>query len=360
MRILDRYIGKTLLGKTFMALLALVALFAFFSLIDQLEETGKGRYGVLQAIEYVLLTVPRLTYELFPIAAVIGSMAALGLLLKTNELAVMRTAGVSQIQIAYALCKAGLVLIVITIVIGELIAPVCEQTAQHRRSVAMTEQITLKTKYGFWSRDGNSYINIRKILPGDRVEEIYIYEFDDEEQLRSSTYAKDAEYVDGRWLLHDIEQTRLYEDNVTKYNMKSAAWDVFLDPDVINLVTIKPDYLSLWSLLNYIGYLSRNGQNSMRYEQALWSKIINPLSIIAMILLAIPIVKTGSKVSSIGQKVFTGALIGILFHIGDQISGHLGIVYGFNPFISVTMPTILLITIVGFLLLKNRYSLFLH
>ena len=354
MKILDRYIGKILLGTTFMALLILVALFGFFSLIDQLEETGRGNYGLIQASEYVFLTMPRLAYELFPIAAVIGSMAAIGMLVKTNELTVVRTAGISQIRVAYALCKAGLVLIMITIVIGELIAPFCEQTAQHRRSVALTEQITLKTKYGFWSRDGHSYINIRKILPGDRVEDIYIYEFDNQDRLFSSSHAKKAEYTDGQWLLHDIKQSKLSEGRVTSHSMELAAWDALLNPDVINLVTIKPDYLSLWGLYNYISYLSQNGQNSLLYEQALWSKIINPFAIIAMILLALPIIRTGSQIPAIGQKVFIGALIGIIFHIGNQISGHLGIVYDINPALSVTMPTLLLITTVGFLLYRNR------
>ncbi|OGT33403.1 MAG: LPS export ABC transporter permease LptG, partial [Gammaproteobacteria bacterium RBG_16_51_14] len=325
MRILDRYIGKTLLRTTLIALLVLMAIFAFFSLIDQLEETGRGHYGLLQAIEYVVLTMPRLACELFPIAAVIGSMAAIGLLIRSGELTVIRAAGVSQLRIAYALCKTGLLLALITVVIGELVAPICEQAAQHRRSIALTEQIALKTKYGFWSRDGHSYINIRKILPGDRIEDIYIYEFDEEDRLFSSTYAREAEYTDEQWLLHDIVQTRLSEDKATSYRMKLAAWDALLNPEMINLVTIKPDYLSFWGLVSYIGYLSKNGQNSQLYEQALWSKIINPFSIIAMILLALPIVRRGSQIPAVGQKIFIGALIGIIFHTGNQVAGHLGV-----------------------------------
>ena len=137
--ILDRYIGRSIVVTSILALFALVAVFAFFSLVDQLDDTGRGNYGVADAIQYVLLTIPRLSYELFPIAIVIGSMAALGMLANTSELAVIRTSGVSQSQLAYSLIKTGLVFVVISILIGEVIAPVTEQAAQQKRSIALTK-----------------------------------------------------------------------------------------------------------------------------------------------------------------------------------------------------------------------------
>ena len=74
MRIIDRYIASLLLKTTFIALLVIVALFAFLSIIDQLEATGRGDYDTFKALQYVMLTIPRLAYELLPIAAVIGGI----------------------------------------------------------------------------------------------------------------------------------------------------------------------------------------------------------------------------------------------------------------------------------------------
>lgn len=338
MKIYERYMLRLLVQSSLLALAVLLAIFAFFSLIDQLEETGTGNYGVWQAIEYVFLTLPNLSYELFPIACVIGSMAALGQLSHHSELDVMRVSGVSRWELVLALCKGSLVLVLIAIIIGELIAPTAEQTAQHNRSVALTKQITMKTKYGFWSRDGQSFINIRKILPGDRVENIYIYEFDQNNELRASTYAKSAEYVDGQWLLRDMEQTRLSEEKLQRREVSLASWDSLLNPDVINLVIVKPQYLSFLGLLEYISYLKKNDQNSILYEQALWFKISKPFAIILMILIAIPLVRPGSRSISIGKRVMWGCIIGVLFHIISQVSGHLGVVYQINPAVSMFLP----------------------
>ena len=333
-----------------LALSVLVALFAFFSLIDQLEETGKGSYGVTQAISYVLLTMPRLAYELFPIAAVIGSMASLGMMAQNSELAVIRTAGVSKVNLSFLLVKSGLVLVFIALVIGELLAPVCEQKAQYMRSMALTEQIAMKTKYGFWARDGNSYINIRKVLPAGKVEQIFIFEFDDNDELRSSIHAQRGEYEDGKWRLEDIQQSVLGEDIVESQHYELANWDSLLDSEMVNILIVKPEYLSLWGLIHYIGFLNQNAQNAQRYEQALWAKIVRPLSILSMIVLAVPLVRGTSRTTAIGQRVFVGALIGIIFHIGNQISGHMGVVYDLSPAISVTVPTLLLSLITLFLL----------
>ncbi len=350
MKILDRYIALTLIKVTLLVLFSLVLLFSFFALVDQLDSTGRGNYGVWQAITYVFLTTPRLTFELFPIAAVIGSMTTLGMFAKNSELAVIRTSGISQLRFAWALCKGAAVLICVSLFVGEIVSPYTEETAQHMRTVALSEQITLKTKYGFWSRDGLSFINIRKILPGDRVEDIYIYEFDADDRLRTSTFAKRAEYKDEHWVLEDIRQTEITDHGVKVNQMNQATWEALLNPDVINLIIIKPRFLSFIGLYDYISYLKINSQNSVIYEQAHWSKIINPLAILVMVLIAIPMVRCYSRLTAIGQRVSLGCLVGIVFHIINQMTGQIGIVYNLNPALSVTLPTLLMLGAIIWLL----------
>jgi lipopolysaccharide export system permease protein len=353
MKIIDRYISVLLLKTTLLALFLLLSLFMFLSLIDQLEETGRGNYDVMTAIQYVFLITPRIAYELVPIASVIGAMATLGILSHNSELVIIRTSGMSLLRLGYTIARGGLIIVLAAIIIGEFVAPYCEQKAQHMRSIALTEQIALKTKNGFWSRDGASFINIRKILPGNQIEEIYIYEFDAEDRLRVSTYAKRASYKGDQWLLEDIEQSVISTDGITKKNLKLAAWESLLNPEVINLVTIKPQYLTVRGLYEYISYLKSNGQNSSQYEQALWSKIINPFTIIAMIMLAAPLVTAHSRTVTISERVFIGCFIGIAFHIVNQISGQMGVVYSINAAVSAIIPTLIVLTVTIWLMRRS-------
>lgn len=350
MIILRRYITRDLSWTTLLALFVLVSLFSFFTLIDQLADTGQGNYGIPQAVAYVLLTLPRLAYDLFPIAAVIGSMTVLGMMARNSELAVIYSAGVSRFRLAWVLIRASLLMLVLILLVGELIAPYGEERAQNLRSLSLSEQITLKTRYGFWVRDGLSYVNIRKVLSSERIEQIYLYRFDEDGRLRSSVHAQAATYTDGKWEMENIVESVIGEDRVEGRSREHTTWESLLNPEIINVVIVKPQYLTLPGLINYIDYLRQNLQDPRLYEQALWAKLVKPFSILGMILLAVPLVR-GSAV--VGQRVFIGALVGLGFHLANQVSVNLGVVYQIHPAISVVIPTVLLYLLV-LLLLRDR------
>jgi lipopolysaccharide export system permease protein len=342
MKIIQRLIAVNLMWTILLALFVLVSLFSFFTLIDQLQDTGRGNYGVTQAVLYVILTMPRLAYELFPIAAVIGSMSTLGMMARNHELDVLHTSGVSRARLSWILIQSSLLLVLLVIALGEWVAPISEEKAQNLRSVSLTEQITLKTRYGLWIRDGNSYVNIRRVLPGNRIEQIYFYEFGKDNKLQKSLLADSAVYTEGEWLMEGVRESVISDTKIESRDLPQATWASLLNPDVINVFTIRPQYLATPDLYRYIYYLRENAQNAELYEQALWSKLVKPFSILAMIVLAVPLVRGNSRFTAVGQRVFVGALVGVFFHLGNQVSVNLGVVYQIHPLLSVAAPTALL------------------
>ena len=354
MKILGRYIGRSVAAYTLTVLVVLVAIFSFFQFIDELDNLGKGTYGLLQIIEFVLLSTPQRAYELFPIAALIGSLIGLGMLVRSSEIVAIRAAGVSLRSVVMAVLRAGFVLSILALILGEFVAPPSEELARYRRSVEMADQIALKSPYGFWMRDGNSYINIRKVLPGNRLKDIYIYEFDHDHRLRVSTHAQSAHYEHGEWVLENIQQTELNKDSITKRDIAKAAWESLLKPDLINTVVIDPDSLSMRALINYIIYMKDNGQDSLRYEQALWNKMVFPFATLVMVFLSVPIVLRSSRTVTMGQRVMLGALLGLGFHIVNQASEHLGVVYHLDAAMSATVPTILTLLAASLLMRRVR------
>ena len=354
MKILQRYFIINLVWTTALALAVLVGIFAFLSLIDQLEDAGQGNYGAYQAVTYVVLTLPRLAYEIMPIAAMIGAMTCLGLFARNSELDVIRLAGVSEYSLAVFLVKAALVVALFAVFVGEVVVPPSEIKARYQRSIALTEQVAMRTRYGFWARDGNSFVNIRKLLPGNIIEDIYIYEFDDEDRLRSSIIADNARYIDDRWVLEDVDRMIFDSAGVSRETFGRAAWESWIDDDLINLVIINPLYMSLWNLSSSIRALKSNSQDAATYEQAFYGKLTRPFTILAMSLLAVPLVVARRDTEGLGQYVFTGALIGVVFYFVNSASGHIGIVYGLHPFISATAPTLLLILVLFRLFLRRK------
>jgi lipopolysaccharide export system permease protein len=341
MTILDRYIAKHVIHGTLVWLVALVGLFSFISFLDDVDNVGRGDYTTLMALEYMALTSPRKAFELFPLAALVGALTGLGALASSSELSVIRTSGVSIRRICGAVMAGAMALMAIALFIGELVAPSAEQFAQARRSVAMTDALKLNTRSGFWIRDGNSFINIRRVLENTEMREVYIYEFDDEHRLRVATHADKARYEDKKWQLEGIVQSHLSEDGVVRQSVPTAVWDSLFEPELVNVISVSPESLSIIGLRRYMDYLGKNGLDTVRFEFALWHKFIYPIATGVMIILAVPMVLGRLKSSGLGQRMIAGAIIGITFHVLNQTSGHLGLVFGLSAALSATVPTIL-------------------
>ena len=353
LKTIDRYIASQVLASTITVLLALLAIFTFFSIVDELEDVGRGNYGIVQVFFYVLLSAPALAYELLPIAALLGALLGLGTMTRNGEITVVRCAGVSKFRVVMSVMKAGALVVALAVIIGEFVAPSAESFARQYRSIAINDRIALKTRNGFWARDANSFINIREILPDNRVQDIFIYEFDAENELRTSTRARQARYVNDQWILEDITQTIISTTNIGRKTIEQAAWDSLLRPDLIALIAIQADSLSIWTLVKYIRFLNDNGQSAQRYEHALWVKLTYPVASAVMVLLAIPMVLRASRSTSTGRSVLYGGLIGLGFHLLNQATGHLGIVYDVAAPLSAGGPALLMGIIGAFLLAKT-------
>lgn len=360
MKILDRYIGRAVLTGTLITLLLLLSLLTFFSFLDELRHVGRGNYDLITALHYMAYTIPRRIYQIMPVSALLGGLLSLGMLATNNELMVIRAAGVSILRIAVAVMKVGVVLMIVMFILGEFVAPPMEQTAQRMRAAAKTGKVTLSTQYGFWARSSQNYVNIRSIKPGEGLGDIYVYAVDDQQRLRVVTHAERAVFVDGVWLMQNVHQSKIEKDHIQTVQKQQMEWKSLLDPSVLDIVTVKPEHLSIFGLNRYVNYLRINGQDALRYEFALWNKVVKPLDLMIMLFLVVPVVLGSIKSVSTGQRVLIGVFIGIVFTLFDRVVGHLGMVYQFNSLISAVIPLLLffILSFGGIYLVNRGRSIF--
>lgn len=345
MKILDRYIRRSILFSIFITLVILLTLIAFGSLVEELGDVGKGDYSTTDAFLYILLILPRRIYEIFPAAALLGSLVGLGGLATHSELTAIRSAGVSLGRIIFSVLKASLAAILLVLLVGEVIAPNTEKFAERLKAERISKQISLKSKYGFWARDGNSFVNIRKILPGLQLQDIYIYEFSPERKLIVATHADFARYEQNHWLLMGIKQSRFTGGGVVSKNIQQTTWESMLSPSVLDVVVVRPTMLTIEGLYRYIEFMHENGQEALRYEVAFWSKIVNPLIIMVMVFFAVPFVFGMLRTVTIGQQIFTGTILGFIFFLLNKMFGHLAVVYSMNPLFAAAFPGLLFLAL---------------
>lgn len=342
MKTLHRYLASEILGSTVFVFTALLMLFAFFDLINELGDLGKANYRLHVVLVYVLLSVPGHIYELFPVAALIGTMFALGRFVATSEFTVMRTSGLSFLRIARSVMRIGLIFVVLTYVFGEFVAPWSERTAQNLRLKSMNANITQEFRSGVWVRDERSFVNIREILPDSTMSGIKIYEFDDQYRLTDISFAERGEYLEGnRWRLHNVEQTHFEDRHASVRHIPEAYWHSVLNPNLIGVLLIVPEQMSAWSLYTYIQHLRENRQSTARYEIAFWSKVSYPFAALVMMLLALPFASQQARMAGVSGKVFAGIMLGLGFHLLNRLFSHLGLLNGWPPAFSATFPALL-------------------
>lgn len=342
MKIYRKYLGREVAASTLLVLAAFLSLFGFFDTINELKDVGQSGYQLHHALAFVALRLPGRIYELMPVAVLIGTLSALSTLARHSEITVLRASGLSTRRLLTGLFQVAGVFALLTFLIGEFVAPPAERAAQQLRLKAIGSVVGQELRTGLWIKDDRSFINVRTVLPDTRLEGVRIYEFDDRAQLRSVSEAAEGEYLPpDSWRLKGVVQT-LLDGNAARVERKpEMLWRSALNPDILSVLLVKPESMSLLNLIAYIKHLSENKQNTQHYEIALWKKLVYPLAALVMVALALPFGYTHDRVAGVSLKIFAGVMIGIFFHMLNGLFSSLGVINSWSPFSSALAPSAL-------------------
>lgn len=353
--VLDRYIGKTIFNTIMMTLFMLISLSGIIKFVDQLRKVGQGDYSALGAAIFTLLSVPKDIEIFFPMAALLGALLGLGALATRSELVVMQAAGFTRLQIAGAVMKTAIPLVLLTMAMGEWVAPLGDQMARNYRAQQMYGGSLLSTKSGLWAKDGNDFVYIERVSGEAELIGVNIYQFNQQHRLQTVRYAASANFEDGQWALSQVETSDLTDQKqVTGTQTLTGTWQTNLTPDKLGVVALDPSSLSISGLHNYVKYLKQSGQEASRYQLNMWNKIFSPLSVAVMMLMALSFIFGPLRTVPMGVRVVTGISFGFLFYVLDQIFGPLSLVYSMPPMLGALLPSILFLLISLYLLLKRR------
>lgn len=354
MNILEKYIGRAVTTGVLSVIAVFLVLYTVMGFVDELDQVGRHKYTIWHALGYSLLRLPERLYQLFPLATLLGTMIGLGALSRNSELIVIRSSGVSLLRLVMAIMKTALLLIVAAIIIGEVIAPPVQQYANLKRIKALSQEISLNTEYGLWARDRQTFIHVRRVTNEGQLQGVTLYQFDEQQNLHGVINAHVADYVDKQWLLKRVTQTQIEKNRITSTQLKEMPWGSLLDPQLVNVVSVTPEMLPIWKLDKYITYLQENSLDASQYKLAFWNKLIMPITILAMVLIAIPFVFVSQRQTPIGKQILIGFLVGITFFILNRLMGQMGIVYQLHPLLVVSLPTMLVVFIAYTLLRRVR------
>ena len=348
---LNRYISQIVGSAILMVLAVIIGLDAIAAIIDEMENITET-YTFFSVIKFVVYSIPGNVYELLPFAALVGSLAGLGALASNSELVVIRSAGVTTGRVLWMVMRPALVITAAGFLISEFVAPHTESIAKSDRGIALRGDANVVAREGLWHREGNRYMHFDVVQPNGVLYGVKIYEYSDQRELLVATKAERAIYQNAHWLLEDISESHFEAGKVEVKQQSSRVWHTELSPSLLGILVLDPLDLSVRGLWSYSQYLSNQGLNNGPYLLAFWKKVLQPLSTLTLVLVAISFIFGPLREVTMGYRVFIGVLVGIVFRTTQDMLGPASLVYGFEPIYASAVP-ILICALLGALLLKK-------
>ena len=340
MKTLQRYIGRDVLFATLLIFGALLALFAFFDLIHELGDVGRGDYTISRALLFVTLHLPSRLYELFPVAALIGTLFALAQLVANSEYTVMRASGMSLARVTWSVLRVGIPLAAATFLAGEYVAPPAERIAQTVRTSSDSSRVVAQQfESGFWFKQDLTFVNIRTVLADMTLSGVRMYEFGDDLRLKVVRVAQSGRFAgNGQWQLENVKSTEIGADATRVTTAPVFLWSTVLRPSILNVYQVAPERLELGALYDNIRVLGNNAQKTSRFEIAFWNKVFYPLAVLVMMVLALPFAHFQRRQGGVGFRIFAGTMIGLSFFLLGRLFSNLGVLNDWPPLFSAVFP----------------------
>ena len=351
MKTIRRLIYREVLGSVLFVAAGFLALFFFFDFVDELPNVGKGvtPYRLTQALLYVTLMVPSHLYELLPIAVLIGTIFVMARFAQSSEYTILRTSGLGPGRALRTLLLLGVGFAVLTFAIGDYVAPAADRAAQLLR--ARYEGRISIGQTGAWLKErqsGNTYnVNVGALLPDGSMQGVRIFEADERGFLVTMLQAPRANFSSDGWVLHQAERTSFRGDSsrVARSAVPELRWHSEITPEMVSVALLKPDRMATLDLFQYISHLEANGQTSQRYEIEFWRKVFYPLSCLVMVVLALPFAYLHFRAGGVSLKIFIGIMIGVSFHLLNNLFSHLGLLNTWPPLMTAVLPSMIFLLI---------------
>lgn len=348
---LERYIAKNIFAATLLSALIITSVLLLIMLLSEAKNIGDGDYSLIEAFIYVLMRLPNEFYRFSPMLILLGTIVGMSILSTSRELSVMRASGMSVVRIIMNVLMTALLMVSITVAIGEWLAPDLSAKAEIRKENSRNGGQAVITSFGAWLHIDNNFIHIKRAVGRQMLHGVTRYEFDSQHRLLAAYYAKNMAYENKQWKMFDGVKTEFYENGAKSEHFVEADWDLKFNPNFLKFGRLDPFEMSLVKLAKYSAYLKQNHLQASEYQYEFWQRIMQPLAALIMVLLAIPFVFNTLK-SALGWRIIIGIIVGFIFFMSNAFLGQLCVVYQLPASIAAALP-ILLFALIGLFLCKK-------
>jgi len=352
MRILDRYILKSIIAIFITCIFLFLFLYVVIDILSHLDDILKHKTHYTVLIQYYLWYLPIMFVQISPFACLLSTLYTFSKLNHNNEIVAMRASGLSIFYITKTALVFGAVISLFVFLVNDRIMPHAMNTTQRiktqmeegikRRLDRKHEIIANLSMYGLKNR---LFFISKFHTETGTLEGITILEHDESQNLTKKIVARKGIYEDRLWKFYN-SITYNFDANGQiidePYYMEEEIMTIPEGPKDFLAQRQRPESMTIGQLDTYIWKLSKSGATNVirNLKIDLYQKFTSPFTSLIIILLGIPFSlmmhKRATGLSSIGISI----MVGFLYYIVDAVFIAIGRGGALPPFLAASLSHI--------------------
>ena len=343
MRILDRYILKTLILPVFFCVYTFILLYLIADVFDHLSEIVRNEVPLMPILHYYSLLIPFGFTQTISWATLLGTIYVFITFSKHNELIAMKSSGITISAIAKPFLFLGFCISILTFIVGDRVVPYTQKQAENIKTeylkISNEPKLIGKHAKNIALLTSTKQLFVKKINTETfDLTDIRIHYLSESYNIVKRIVSKSATWTGNKWKFHDVS---IYELGPEKKIIGEPLFfpnyelpEFTIIPDDLLRAAKEADIKSINDVRESIAALKRNGLDFTAEIVDFHEKLSTPWANLTLMLLIIPVLAK-SRVRK-GYAIIVISCIGVAFafHLVYAVSLAFGRSGTLPPFLS--------------------------
>ncbi len=335
MKRLNKYLVWSVLKILFITELAGLVVFINIEFFEHMGVFTSSIGNFMLAIGYLILRIPYYFNLMLPLAFLISMLILLMMMIRSNEMIVIRTSGISTVSLMKPMAALSIALVLLSFILAEWIVPLTAHATEYiyRIKIKKEESNVFFKNDRIWFKRDNVISNIEFFdTKKDIIKGLTVLELSKDYSVLRRFDAKEGVYKDGIWVFKDVSERTFGKDGIVSKKTHHEMTGLIQEPpSVFKVVEKNPEEMGYRDLSKYIARLRANGHDVRRYLVDLYNKISFPFINFIMVLAAFSVGLRYNKTKHISKGIFAGISLGICYWFFHSVSLSLGYSEIFPP-----------------------------
>ena len=357
--ILRRHVFMRMLSRSLFVLLASALLYLVVDVMSIAQHLGRGT--AWQILTLYALRAPQMLLQVLPIALVLGPLLAMGSLAKHHELVAIKANGgtIKKIVVPPALLLALLAALG-SAALSEWVLP--RQVARATQLQDRVFQLRGPRFWNFyfprrWMRTPSGFIRVG-VLRGGVGHHIIYLQHDANYRPIQLIQAEKLSYKDQKYYLLNARSQHLDRADQVPQHHQRLLFPEKLAPGALQQRLGFPEVFTIRELASLAQRRLQQGAQVLPFRLALWRRLGDPLLLLALMFLVIPIAAWAGRGQATERRIIEGSLILAYYFALRGISSGLAGPTDLRCALAAMLPALATLPLAGLLWRRIEYERF--